>query len=156
MRILESSIDLGRGDSDPLVVKRVYEAPPTRIFRAWVDPRDLAIWYTPNPDWPAKISAIDFRVHGGFTAAFGEPRQSPWIERVQFLAIDPPRRIEFLGYMTRDAAFVSCTRVVIELSAHGASACALTMTEHGCDAAQRADRAGGWGGTLDNLARLDA
>lgn len=151
MRILESSVD---NSGDALVLKRVYDAPITRIFRAWVDVNELKRWYTPNPAWPARISDMDMRIHGGFAAAFGAPGESPWIERVQFLDIDPPTRIETLGHMTRDGAFVALTRVTIDLRARGDSATDVTLTERGCNAAQRADRASGWGGTMDNLATL--
>lgn len=152
MRILESANDLS---GEAMVLRRVYDAPPARIYRAWIDERELSKWFTPNADWPAKVTGMDLRVMGGFTAAFGAPGETPWVERVQFLSFDPPRRIESIGHMTRDGAFVSFTRMVVEMRAHGGGT-ELILREYGCDGEERADRAGGWGGTLDNLATLDA
>jgi hypothetical protein len=55
--------------------------------------------------------------------------------------------------MTRDGEFVVCTRYTIELTDLG-GATELTLVETGAPKQNAEERAGGWGGTLDNLGRL--
>lgn len=148
--IVHSSIDYPDGNS--LRLCRTYAAPIHRVFRAWVDIGDLARWFTPNPDWPARVEGLSVRQGGGFTASFGAPGETPWIEQVQYIEIDPPTRLVMLGHMTHDGAFSSVTRYTVSLSEvrEGTS---LIMHEYGAPD-QLQDRGGGWGGTLDNLATV--
>lgn len=145
--------DSARPAERSLWLRRTYKAPMHRVFQAWIDGDDLARWYTPDPAWPAQVSELDVRIHGGFVAAFGAPGETPWIERVQYLDIAPSKRLVMQGVMTHDGKYITCTRYTIDLTDLG-GATELTMVETGGDPAQIEDRAGGWGGTLDNLGRL--
>ena len=136
-----------------LWLRRTYAAPIHRVFQAWIDGADLQRWYTLDPAWPAQVSELDVRIHGGFLAKFGAPGEEPWVERVQYLDIAPPHRLVMQGYMTHAGAFVAFTRYTIDLADLG-DATELTLIETGGAPAQIDDRAGGWGGTLDNLGRL--
>lgn len=136
-----------------LWLRRTYKAPVHRVFQAWIDGDDLAKWFTPNADWPARVSDLDVRIHGGFVAAFGAPGEIPWVERVQYLEIEPAKRLVMQGLMTHGGKYVTCTRYTIDFADLG-GATELTMIETGGDPAAIDDRAGGWGGTLDNLGRL--
>jgi uncharacterized protein YndB with AHSA1/START domain len=136
-----------------LLLKRTYAAPLHRVFRAWVDINDLKRWYTEQPEGEARISDMDLREGGGFTAMFGPAGQTPWIERVQYREIDPPARIALLSSMTHDGAFVCMTRVEIELADLGGKT-ELTLVETGAEPGALEDRAAGWGRTLDNLVRV--
>ena len=135
-----------------LRLQRTYAAPVHRVFQAWIDVNDLVHWFTPDTGSPARVSDLDVSIGGGFVAAFGPPGETPWIERIQFQEIDPPHRLVMLGHMTRDGAHVAITRYTIDLVDLGDTA-ELTLTETGATPEQLEERAGGWGGTLDNLAR---
>lgn len=135
-----------------LRLQRTYAAPIHRVFQAWIDVNDLVNWFTPDPASPARVSDVNIGIGGGFVAAFGPPGETPWIERVQYQEIDPPHRLTMLGHMTRDGAHVAITRYTIDLVELGETT-ELTLTETGATPEQLEDRAGGWGGTLDNLAR---
>lgn len=138
-----------------LWLRRTYRAPMHRVFQAWIDGDDLARWYTPDAGWPARVSELDVRILGGFTAAFGAPGETPWIERVQYLDIVPSRHLRMQGVMTHGGKFVTCTRYSVDLADLG-DATELRLVETGGDPAMVDERAGGWGGTLDNLGRLFA
>jgi uncharacterized protein YndB with AHSA1/START domain len=136
-----------------LLLKRVYKAPIHRVFRAFVDINDLKRWYTEQPEGDARVSDMNLCVGGGFVAAFGPRGETPWIERVQYREIDPPRRLLLLSSMTHDGAFICMTKVEIALVDLGGKT-ELTLIETGAEPAAVDDRAGGWGRTLDNLARV--
>ena len=136
-----------------LLLKRVYKAPIHRVFRAWVDINDLKRWYTEQPEGEARVSEMDLRLGGGFVAAFGPRGETPWIERVQYREIDPPRRLSLLSTMTHNDAFVCMTKVEISLADLGGKT-ELTLAETGAEPEAVNDRASGWGRTLDNLDRV--
>ena len=58
-----------------------------------------------------------------------------------------------LGYMTREGAFVCISRYEVSLTDLG-DGTELSLLETGAPPENLEDRAGGWGGTLDNLGRL--
>jgi uncharacterized protein YndB with AHSA1/START domain len=138
-----------------LVMRRSYTAPVERVFRAWIDARDLSAWYTPSSDWPVKISDMDLRVTGGFTGAFGPAGEPPYVERVQFLAIDPLRHLDMLVSLTQNGALLALTRARVDFTDLGDTS-ELTLTETGASAEAREGRLQGWAGTLDNLERIKA
>ena len=139
--------------SEPrLIVTRTYDAPVHTVFQAFIDVELLKKWYTPNPDWPPRISDMKTEIGGGFTAAFGDPKEEPWVERTQFLEIDPPHRLRTFHYMTHGGAFRVATRAEFTFLPLG-GATQLIVSETGAPAEIFESRINGWGGTLDNLVR---
>lgn len=149
--IVHSSVEFPDGKS--LRLSRTYAAPIHRVFRAWVDIGDLERWFTPDAAWPARVEDLTVRQGGGFTASFGAPGETPWIEHVQYVEIDPPTRLVFLGHMTHDGAFVTVTRYTVTLT-EVRDGTELILHEFGSGPDDLKDRGGGWGGTLDNLATV--
>jgi uncharacterized protein YndB with AHSA1/START domain len=50
-----------------LRITRVFEAPRERVFRAWTDPDEVAVWYGPEQfDTPRERIHIDLRVGGRY------------------------------------------------------------------------------------------
>jgi uncharacterized protein YndB with AHSA1/START domain len=56
-----------------IVVTRVFDAPRSRVFKAWTDPERMKQWWGPNgftmnPDWPAEaLITVTFAEHDGKT-----------------------------------------------------------------------------------------
>lgn len=136
-----------------LLIKRIYPAPIHRVFQAWIDVNDLVRWFTPDASQPARVSDLDVREGGGFVAMFGPAGEAPWVEKVQYRKIDPPEHLVMLGHMTREGAHVCLARYDIRLTDLG-GATELALLETGAPPEALEDRAGGWGGTLDNLGTL--
>ncbi|MGH7511851.1 MAG: SRPBCC family protein [Gemmatimonadales bacterium] len=77
-----------------LVVRRVLPASRERVFAAWLDPESLAQWMrVPGGSAAAEVE-VDPRVGGRFriTMRHGGGQVG---HRGEYLAIDPPRRLEF-------------------------------------------------------------
>ena len=50
-----------------VLITRIFDAPRERVFRAWVDPDELAAWYGPEYfDTPRERIRIDLRVGGRY------------------------------------------------------------------------------------------
>lgn len=77
-----------------LTVTRRFEAPPERVFDAWLDPDAARTWLFMVPDSKAVRAEIDPCVGGAF--CFVDRRGDEDVtHRGTFLEIDRPRRLRF-------------------------------------------------------------
>jgi len=138
---------------DTVVVRRLYEAPAERVYRAWTDPALLERWYVPGDEkWSAKIVEHDFRVGGGKRITFGPPGET-FVEDCHYVDIVPNRRICYAMAIARGDTRITVSMVTVEFTAHG-ERCDVRVTDQlaildGGDTAK--DRQRGWGETLDKL-----
>src|SRR5262245_12343171 len=137
-----------------VVVRRRYEAPVARVFRAWQDSAALQAWHTPgDARWTAEILEHDFRVGGVKRFRFGPPGETPFFEDCRYEDIVPDRRLCYAMTISRGDQRITTSMVTVELLPHGAQT-ELIVTDQlvildGGDMA--ADRERGWGETLDKL-----
>ena len=71
-----------------------FDAPPTRVWQLWSDPRQLERWWGP-PTYPATVTAHDLRSGGRvdyhMTGPEGDRSHGYW----EILEADAPRRLVF-------------------------------------------------------------
>jgi len=138
---------------DTVVVRRSYEAPVERVYRAWTDPSVLERWYVPGDDtWSAKMVEHEFRVGGCKRITFGPPDET-FVEDCTYVDIVPNRRICYAMSIARAETRITVSMVTVELSPQGRR-CDVRVTDQvalldGGDTG--ADRERGWGETLDKL-----
>ena len=139
-----------------VVVKRTVDAPRTRVFAAWSDPKALARWYVPgDASWSARIIAHDFRVGGTKHIAFG-PGGASFTEDCRYEDIVVGQRLCFVMTIAQDGKRIT-TSMVTALFADRGKGTEVTVTDQlvildGGDTAGERER--GWGETLDKLAVL--
>ena len=135
-------------DDKTLVIDRVFNAPPDRVFAAWTDTAQLAEWYGPE-GMKAEIFANDLTVGGQYSlvmkSAEGEYHLSGEYEE-----IEPPRKLVFTWkWKTSDET----TRVTIELRPQG-DGTHLRLTHTGFPEAEQASSHNqGWSSSLNDLER---
>jgi len=56
-----------------IVVERVYDASPDRVFAAWSDQVAHGSWHVPGGNWTITGADHDFRVGGREFSRFGQP-----------------------------------------------------------------------------------
>src|SRR5690242_10062225 len=86
---------------DPIVivVKHRFDAPPERVFDAWLDQESLGKWLFATPNGVMKRVEVDPRVGSGFVVA--EQRGDVLAEHYgRYEVIDRPRRLVFLFSVT--------------------------------------------------------
>lgn len=99
-----------------------FDATPERVWKLWEDPRQLERWWGP-PTYPATVTTFDFTPGGEvsyyMTGPEGDLARGWW----QFVAIDPPHRIEFENGIADDTGArhrdmpAMVVRVAIEVGA---------------------------------------
>ena len=63
-----------------LILKRVYDAPVERVWRAWTNEKELAKWYVAGFDQVVHFAEADVRTGGTYRVSFGAPGKTPCIE----------------------------------------------------------------------------
>ncbi len=138
--------------TETLILRRIYDVPPDRVFRAWTDPAELERWNSPHDGWPLKVLALDLRVGGHYRATFGPPGEEPYVEDDEYLEIIPAKRLVFTETIRRGGAVLQQTRCTVEFIDLGGRT-EVVVTDQGSGA--EVHRAG-WLHALGRLAELFA
>ena len=83
-----------------LVIERVFEATPARVWQAWTDPELFKRWWGPK-DYTCPVCKIDLRVGGKYIASMRAPNGQDlmWSGGV-FREITPTSRLVFTDMFT--------------------------------------------------------
>ena len=131
-----------------VTVERRLDAPPERVFDAWLDPALAGLWLFRTPDGTLDRCEIDARVGGRFR--IDERRGAGLAEHHgEYVEIDRPNRLAF-DFWTSFSA--ERTRVTVAIAADGDGAL-LTLTHEGVWADWEEKTRQGWTMILDGLAR---
>jgi uncharacterized protein YndB with AHSA1/START domain len=138
-----------------LILKRVYDAPVERLWRAWTT-EELGRWYMAGDDHVIHFAEIDLRVGGGYRVGFGPPGKTPYVETGTYIEITPMTRLVFdagvtLGEGGTEALAVE--RMVVEFIDVGGGRTQLILTDTGPDSWKSGE---GWLPCLESLARFVA
>lgn len=104
-----------------IVLERVYDASPARVFQALADPQARARWGTPSKNVDLVYDKTDFRV-GGLDVSRCGPRGS-LIYRVEtrYVDIEPAQRIVSTELVCEGWNRLSVSLITVELHPEGAS-----------------------------------
>ncbi len=78
-----------------LKVRRTFQAPRERVFRAWTDPVELGRWFAPSEDYHALVPLLELRVGGKYCLEMHHKGGN--IHRVSgtYREITPPEKLAF-------------------------------------------------------------
>ncbi|MCP3749462.1 SRPBCC family protein [Pseudomonas sp. SBB6] len=139
-----------------LSLTRLIDAPRSKVFRAWTEPRLLAQWWGPNGMTTPECE-MQLWVGGLFRTVMRAPDGSEYPNQGVFLEIVPPARIVFTdafgpGWVPSNKAFM--TAVVTFDDVHGKTqytARAWHWSAADCQAHEEMGFHRGWGESLDRL-----
>jgi uncharacterized protein YndB with AHSA1/START domain len=138
------------GAIETLTLRRIYDAPPERVFRAWTEPAELQRWNSPSDDWPLQVLEVDLRVGGVYRAAFGPPGEEPYLETDEYREIVRPTRLVFTETIRRGGQVLSQTMCTVEfIDLGGRTEVVVTDQGIGAEIHRR-----GWTRALGALARV--
>lgn len=102
-------------------LKRVWAAPPARVFRAWSDPELKAQWFTgPKDKWTVTGRSLDFRP-GGIEVLEGHFNDGSFSNyTARFHLIEPDQRIIYVYDLHHGGRFHSVTLSSLVLHAEAA------------------------------------
>lgn len=82
-----------------LVLQRVIDTPPARVFRAWTDPDWLTQWFTPQP-WTTPRAELDVRPGGSSLIVMRNPEGEEFPNRGVYLEVVPDKKLVFTDAFT--------------------------------------------------------
>jgi len=90
-------------DPKAIVIKRVFDAPPGTVWRAWTDPEIVQDWWGPE-EFSAPSIKIDLRVGGKNIFAMHGPKGSEWDKDMYnagiYKEIVPNKKLVFTDYFS--------------------------------------------------------
>lgn len=77
-----------------LILERVIDAPPEKLFRAWTEPDLLKQWFTPKP-WTVSFAETNVRPGGSNLIVMRSPEGQEFPNRGVYLEVVENRRLVF-------------------------------------------------------------
>ena len=108
-------------------IKRVFDAPVSRVFRAFADPKEKVRWAC-HDDW--RMVEDDIRVGGWEVSTGGDPGGPTYTFRGLYQDIVPDERMVISYTMDKNDVRVSVSTMTLEFAAEGAGT-KLTFTDYG-------------------------
>lgn len=135
-------------------VSHVYDAPREAVFKAWLDPAQVAAWWRPEGmEIPRDSVEIDPGVGGRFHLTMVEPGREAYPSRAVFLEFLEPELIVIEFEPIPEAGIVEppIVRAVFEVEGEGTR---MTVTVGPYTDQARRDAEDGWRSMVVNLERL--
>jgi uncharacterized protein YndB with AHSA1/START domain len=77
-----------------LVLQRLFDAPPEKVYRAWTEPELLKQWFAPLP-WTTPFAKLDVRPGGANRITMRSPEGEDQPEGGVYLEVMPNRKLVF-------------------------------------------------------------
>jgi len=90
-----------------VITTREFDVPRERMFRAFSDPQQLALWWGPN-GFTNTITKFDFRPGGAWHLTMHGPDGTDYDNESEFLEIEESRRIVYLHLRPMHRFRMSC------------------------------------------------
>lgn len=143
------------GDVD-LIITRTFDAKPENVFKAWVDPKQVAKWYGPE-GFTNDVHEFDAREGGAYRLTMKGPDGSSHPLRGVFKTIQKPTKLVFTWAWDEGSGPASMegeTLVSVEFKAVGDKT-EMTMTHAGfADEKAKEMHSMGWSSSFAKLEKL--
>jgi uncharacterized protein YndB with AHSA1/START domain len=83
-----------------LVLTRIIDAPPEKVFKAWTDPELLKQWFAPRP-FTTPVAELDVRPGGANLIVMRDPQGNEYPNRGIYLEVVENERLVFTDAYTR-------------------------------------------------------
>jgi uncharacterized protein YndB with AHSA1/START domain len=133
-----------------LKVRRAFQAPRERVFRAWTDPHELGRWFAPSEDYHALVPEFELRVGGKYCLEIHHKGGN--IHRVSgtYREIMPPEKIAFTWRWEADPSLDE-SLVTVEFYDLGPSTEILLTHQYLPNVEERDKHEHGWQGCINSL-----
>jgi len=131
-------------------VTRTFAAPRERVFRAWTDAKELALWFAPSTEYTTIVTELDLRVGGKYKLEMHHKAGNVHTINGTYRMIKPPEKLVYTWRWQHDTAGPDSV-VSIEFRDLGGSTEVCLTHEHLPTAEAREKHSHGWNGCLEQL-----
>lgn len=144
-----------------LLLTRLIDAPPEKLYRAWTEPALLKQWFAPHP-WTTPRAELDVRPGGANLVVMRSPDGNDFPNRGVYLEVVPNQRLVFTdayseAWQPSEKPFMT---VILTFEEEGGKTRYTARVRHWTVADREAHEKmgfhGGWGLCTDQLAALAA
>jgi uncharacterized protein YndB with AHSA1/START domain len=140
------------GKETELQIKRNFNAPREKIYKAWTDPKELSQWFVPSSEHQTIIEKLDVKEGGKYRIIMKDPNAThPLVG--EFLHVQPEEKLVYT-WLWEDALTPDVSRVTVEFYDHGDSTEIILTHEKLPNEEERQKHSHGWNACLDRLAEL--
>lgn len=104
-----------------IVLERIYDASPARVFKALADPQARMRWGAPSKDVELVYDKADFRVGGLDVSRCGPRGKLIYRVETRYMDIEPEYRIVSTEVVSEGGNRLSVSLITVELQAIGRS-----------------------------------
>ncbi len=135
-----------------LIIRRTFNAPRERVFRAWTDPKLLSAWFAP-PTVTLRNVTCDARLGGSYRIELTQADGEEMNVGGTYTEFRAPERLAYtFRWEEDDPALEHDTLVSIDFIARGEQTEMVFTQEQFKSDESRANHEGGWGAIFDQLA----
>jgi uncharacterized protein YndB with AHSA1/START domain len=136
-----------------LQMKRTFQAPRERVFRAWTNAKELALWFAPSAEYSTVVPELDLRVGGKYRLEMHHKGGNVHKLTGTYREIAPPEKVVFTWIWDSGPNAIESV-VTLEFRDLGPATEVLLTHELLPDADSRGKHEHGWIGCLDQLAKF--
>lgn len=131
-----------------LAMKKTYNAPSALVFEAWIDPKIVKKWFSPDGKWAVEIAEMNVSVGGKYRIEMRSPDNRTWGVHGEYKEIEANRKLVFT-WNTED---VKETIVSIDFKDLGAKTEVNLVHDLLPNQEQFEEHTFGWNSCMDNMA----
>jgi uncharacterized protein YndB with AHSA1/START domain len=131
-------------------LRRTFAAPRERVFRAWTDAREFALWFHPTTDHTTIISRLDVKVGGKYSLEMHHKDGNVHKLSGTYQQIKPPEKLSFTWRWSNDPPGQE-TLVSLDFLDHGNATEMVLLHGQFPDAETREKHNHGWLGCFEQL-----
>lgn len=156
---MSTKIEIAPSSERELVLCRLIDAPPEKVYRAWTDPALLTQWFTPRP-WTTARAELDVRPGGTSFVVMKTPEGEEIPCPGVYLEVIPNKKLVFTdaytkGWEPSTKPFMTVTLTFEEQNGKTKyTARVMHWTKEDCEAHAKMGFADGWGQCTDQLEAL--
>lgn len=113
-----------------LVITRVFDAPRSRVFKAWTEPESLKRWWAPK-GFTCPVANVDLRPGGGYLTCMRSPEgKDYWSKGVYREVIEPERIVSTDSFADENGNAVSPQEYGMSADWPAEATIEATFTDH--------------------------
>jgi uncharacterized protein YndB with AHSA1/START domain len=136
-----------------VLITRIFDAPRERVFKAWTDPEEVAVWYGPEGwETPRDRIRIDLRVGGRYELTMARrDGGGEFVIGYEIVELVEPELIVLRSDPMPEMGMHEPTVVRVEFHDHGDKT-RMTLSDGPLPPQGRGPAEAGWNAALDKLA----
>jgi len=131
-----------------LILKRVYEVPVEKVWRAWTEPGEMAKWWVGGWEHVVHFAEADVRVGGRYRVGFAPPGRTPYVESGTYSEVVPMKRLAYQETVSLGDELIHTNATTVEFRDLGGRTEVIVSTSGG----EVWRNAEGWVPALEKLA----